>query len=344
MAGTPQTRKLSREEKKALEAAENREHWLAEEEKIYALWERAYNPGGQAQIERLAKQGKKPPRQLIEQLIDPGTEFFELSRGAGFGIGYEGVEDVPCAGLVTGIGKIHGNWVMILANDSRVSAGAYYPISCKKHLRAQEIAERCGLNFVYIADSAGAYLPLQDRIFPGRNQFGHFFYNMCRMSAKGLKQYTLSTGGNTAGGAYIVYLACESIMIDGMSYSFLGGPPMVESAIGEKVSMEDLGGARVHTHISGGADHFVHSQDEGIEKLRELLSFEPAADPPHRTQETRRAQGSHRTPLRGPPEGDVQGDKRPGGTRLHRRRQLLRGVQTLLQPAGATTSSAGRYS
>ncbi|MBP9021318.1 MAG: hypothetical protein KBG01_07320 [Syntrophobacterales bacterium] len=275
MAGTPQTRKLSREEKKALEAAENREHWLAEEEKIYALWERAYNPGGQAQIERLAKQGKKPPRQLIEQLIDPGTEFFELSRGAGFGIGYEGVEDVPCAGLVTGIGKIHGNWVMILANDSRVSAGAYYPISCKKHLRAQEIAERCGLNFVYIADSAGAYLPLQDRIFPGRNQFGHFFYNMCRMSAKGLKQYTLSTGGNTAGGAYIVYLACESIMIDGMSYSFLGGPPMVESAIGEKVSMEDLGGARVHTHISGGADHFVHSQDEGIEKLRELLSFDP---------------------------------------------------------------------
>jgi 3-methylcrotonyl-CoA carboxylase beta subunit len=129
MAGTPQTRKLSREEKKALEAAENREHWLAEEGKIYALWERAYNPGGQAQIERLAKQGKKPPRQLIEQLIDPGTEFFELSRGAGFGIGYEGVEDVPCAGLVTGIGKIHGNWVMILANDSRVSAGAYYPIS-----------------------------------------------------------------------------------------------------------------------------------------------------------------------------------------------------------------------
>ncbi|HRR48301.1 MAG TPA: carboxyl transferase domain-containing protein, partial [Syntrophales bacterium] len=108
------------------------------------------------------------------------------------------------------------------------------------------------------------------------NQFGHFFYNMCRMSAKGLKQYTLSTGGNTAGGAYIVYLACESIMIDGMSYSFLGGPPMVESAIGEKVTMEDLGGARVHTHISGGADHFVKTQDEGIEKLRELLSFDPS--------------------------------------------------------------------
>ncbi len=268
-------KKLSRAEKKEQELAENRQHWLAEEEKIYALWERAYNPGGQAQNDRLAKQGKKPPRQLIRQLIDPGTDFFELSRGAGFGIGYEGVEDVPSAGLVTGIGKIHGNWVMMLANDSRVTAGAYYPISCKKHLRAQEIAEKCGLNFVYIADSAGAYLPLQDRIFPGRNQFGHFFYNMCRMSARGQKQYTLSTGGNTAGGAYIVYLACESIMIDGMSYSFLGGPPMVKSAIGETVSMEDLGGARVHTQISGGADHFVKSQDEGVEKLRELLAFDP---------------------------------------------------------------------
>ncbi|HOP35238.1 MAG TPA: carboxyl transferase domain-containing protein, partial [Syntrophales bacterium] len=214
-------KKVSRAQKKEAEQEENRLHWLEEERKIYDLWEKAYNPGGDAQNQRLAKQGKKPPRQLIGQLIDPGTAFFELSRGAGFGIGYEGVEDVPSAGLVTGIGKIHGNWVMILANDSRVTAGAYYPISCKKHLRAQEVAEKCGLNFVYIADSAGAYLPLQDRIFPGRNQFGHFFYNMTRMSARGLKQYTLSTGGNTAGGAYIVYLACESIMIEGMSYSFL---------------------------------------------------------------------------------------------------------------------------
>jgi 3-methylcrotonyl-CoA carboxylase beta subunit len=268
-------KKESRQRKREMELEENRKHWLAEEGKIYGLWEKAYNPGGEEQNKRLAKQGKKPVRQLIKQLIDPGTEFFELSRGAGFGMDYEGVKDVPSAGLATGIGKIHGNWVMILANDSRVSAGAYYPISCKKHLRAQEIAEKCGLNFVYIADSAGAYLPLQDRIFPGRNQFGHFFYNMTRMSAKGLKQYTLSTGGNTAGGAYIVYLACESIMIEGMSYSFLGGPPMVESAIGEKVTMEDLGGARVHTGISGGADHLVKTQDEGIEKLRDLLSFDP---------------------------------------------------------------------
>ncbi|OPX37321.1 MAG: propionyl-CoA carboxylase [Desulfobacteraceae bacterium 4484_190.1] len=260
---------------KKREYEENRKHWLAEEEKIYDLWEKAYNPGGQKQIDRLAKQGKKPVRQLIKQLIDPGTEFLELSRGAGFGINYEIAKDVPCAGLVSGLGKIHGNRVMIIANDSRVKAGAYYPINCKKHLRAQDIADQCGIPCVYIADSAGGFLPMQDRVFPGRGQFGHFFYNMSRMSAKGLKQYTLSTGGNTAGGAYIVYLACESIMIDKMSYSFLGGPPMVKAAIGEEVTMEELGGARVHTSISGGADHIVSSQDEGIDKLRELLSYDP---------------------------------------------------------------------
>lgn len=255
---------------------ENQTHWLEEEQNIYALWEKAYNPGGQAQIDRLKKQGKKPVRELITQLIDAETEFFELSRGAGFGINYESTMDVPSAGLVTGLGKIHGNWAMIIANDSRVKAGAYYPINCKKHLRAQDIADQCGLPCVYIGDSAGGFLPMQDRVFPGQGQFGRFFRNMSRMSAKGLKQYTLSTGGNTAGGAYTVYLACESIMIDKMSYSFLGGPPMVKSAIGEEVTMEDLGGARVHTGISGGADHFVGSQDEGIEKLRELLSYDSA--------------------------------------------------------------------
>ncbi len=253
----------------------NHEHWLAEEEKIYDLWERAENPGGQKQIDRLKSQGKKPVRELIRLLIDVDTEFFELSRGAGFGINYETTKDVPSAGVVTGLGKVHGKWVMIIANDSRVKAGAYFPINCKKHLRAQDIADQCGLPCIYIGDSAGGFLPMQDRVFPGQGQFGRFFYNMSRMSAKGLKQYTLSTGGNTAGGAYIVYLACESIMIDKLSYSFLGGPPMVKAAIGEEVTMEALGGARVHTGISGGADHFVRSQDEGIEKLRELLSHDP---------------------------------------------------------------------
>jgi len=186
--------KESRMNRKELEYSLNRKHWLAEEEKLYALWDRAYSPGGQDQIDRLIKQGKKPVRQLILQLIDPGTDFFELSRGAGFGINYESTMDVPSAGLVTGLGKVHGNWVMVIANDSRVKAGAYYPINTKKHLRAQDIADEAGIPCVYIADSAGGFLPMQAGVFPGKGQFGRFFYNMCRMSAKGLKQYTLSTG------------------------------------------------------------------------------------------------------------------------------------------------------
>jgi 3-methylcrotonyl-CoA carboxylase beta subunit len=262
-------------DKKQEEQEANKAHWTAEEEKLAALWEKAYFPGGQKQVDRLAAQGKKPVRELIGRLVDREDRFLELSRGAGFGINYESTMDVPSAGLVTGLGKVHGNWVMIIANDSRVKAGAYYPINCKKHLRAQDIADQCGIPCIYIGDSAGGFLPMQDRVFPGQGQFGRFFYNMSRMSARGLKQYTLSTGGNTAGGAYTVFLACESIMIDRMSYSFLGGPPMVKSAIGEEVTMEDLGGARVHTRLSGGADHLVHSQEEGIDKLRELMAHDP---------------------------------------------------------------------
>jgi 3-methylcrotonyl-CoA carboxylase beta subunit len=177
--------------------------------------------------------------------------------------------------VVTGIGRINGNWTMIFANDSRVKAGSYFPITLKKHMRAQAIAERCGLNCVYIADSGGAFLPMQADVFPDDGHFGSMFYNMARMSAMGLKQITLSTGGNTAGGAYIVFMACQSIMIDRMSYSFLGGPPLVKMATGEVISAEDLGGARVHTHVSGGADHFCQNQEEAVQRVREILSLEP---------------------------------------------------------------------
>lgn len=253
---------------------ENRAFWENEELKLDQLVYEATWPGGEKAVERLAKQGKQHVRQLIEKLIDTGTDFFELSRIAGFGMDYPDVEDVPCGGVVTGLGKIYGNWTMIVANDSRVKAGTYFPITLKKHMRAQAIAERCGLNCVYIADSGGAYLPMQADVFPDDQHFGSMFYNMARMSAKGLKQVTLSTGGNTAGGAYIVFMACQSIMIDKMSYSFLGGPPLVKAATGEVISAEDLGGARVHTQISGGADHFCMNQDEAIFRVREILSLE----------------------------------------------------------------------
>jgi 3-methylcrotonyl-CoA carboxylase beta subunit len=256
------------------EKTENRAFWEEQENLLDRLVYKATWPGGQEAVNRLAKQGKQLVRDLICKLIDPETQFFELNRITGFGVNYPDVEDVPCGGLVTGLGRIHGNWTMIIANDSRVKAGTYFPITLKKHMRAQAIAERCGVNCVYIADSGGVYLPMQADVFPDDQHFGSMFYNMARMSAKGLKQITLSTGGNTAGGAYIVFMACESIMIDGMSFSFLGGPPLVKAATGEVVCAEDLGGARVHTHISGGADHFCASQDDAIEKVREILSME----------------------------------------------------------------------
>ncbi len=253
---------------------ENQEHWTNEEARLEARRYEARWPGGQEAVDKLAKRGKKHVRALVDDLIDPGTQFYELSLLAGFGMDYPGVKDVPCAGILTGIGRIHGNWTMIMANDSRVKAGTYFPITLKKHMRAQAIAERCGLNCVYIADSGGVFLPMQSEVFPDDQHFGSIFYNMARMSAQGLKQITMSTGGNTAGGAYIVFMACESIMIDKSSFSFLGGPPLVKMATGEDISAEDLGGAAVHTRTSGGADHLCSDQDEAVDTVRNLLSLE----------------------------------------------------------------------
>jgi 3-methylcrotonyl-CoA carboxylase beta subunit len=263
------------QENQQTEGKINREHWLQEEEHLAQRIQQAVNPGGERAIARLAKQGKKPVRELVQALIDPDTDFFELGVIAGFGMDYPGgVRDVPSGGLVTGLGKIHGNWSMIFANDSRVKAGTYFPITLKKHMRAQAIAEQCGLNCVYIADSGGAFLPMQADVFPDDGHFGSMFYNMARMSSMGLKQITLSTGGNTAGGAYIVFMADEAVMIEDLAYSFLGGPPLVKAAIGEVIDADALGGAMVHARISGGADHICKDQLEGIERVRDILSQE----------------------------------------------------------------------
>lgn len=267
--------KMSRKEKLELEKQKNLEYWKQKDEELLKHREEAYNVGGPKQVERLAKQGKKTPRELLQMLIDPGTEFFELGIDCGFNIGYPEMPHVPGGGLITGVGKIHGKDCMIFINESRMSAGTYFPITLKKHMRAQRIANELRLPCVYVADSGGIFLPLQAGCFADEGMFGSMFYNMCNMSARGIRQYTLSTGGNTAGGAYIVYLACESIMIDKLAFAFLAGPPMVKSAIGEDVSHEDLGGAYVHTKHSGGCDHFVRNQEEGIARLRELISFEP---------------------------------------------------------------------
>ena len=280
-------KKMTRAERLEKEKEVNLKHWMEQDEILFKHREEAYNIGGEKQMARLAKQGKKSMRELVADLIDPGTDFFEVGLDAGYNIGnvtlyggeiYESERrgHIPGAGLVTGVGTIHGKDCMIFANENRYAAGTYFPITLKKHMRAQAIAERCELPCVYLADSGGINLPLQLGCFADDGHFGSMFFNMCRMSAKGIKQYTLSTGGNTAGGAYIVYLATESIMIEKMAYAFLAGPPMVKSAIGETVSMEDLGGAYVHTQHSGGCDHFVRSQAEGIQKLRDIIEFEPS--------------------------------------------------------------------
>ncbi|KFN37746.1 propionyl-CoA carboxylase [Smithella sp. F21] len=261
-------------------------YWEEQDALLMKHREEAYDIGGQDQLARLGKQGKKPMRDLIKLLIDPDTDFFEVGLDAGYNIGekklyggsvYEEEKrgHIPGGGVVTGVGTIHGKDCMIFANENRFAAGTYFPITLKKHMRAQAIAEQCGLPCIYIADSGGINLPLQLGGFADDGHFGTMFYNMCRMSAKGIKQYTLSTGGNTAGGAYMVYLATESIMIEKLAFAFLAGPPMVKSAIGETVSQEDLGGAYVHTQHSGGCDHFVKTQEEGIQKLRAMMEFEP---------------------------------------------------------------------
>ncbi len=267
--------KMNRKEREALQKVKNLEHWKKLDQELLEHREEAYNVGGPKQVERLAKQGKKVARELLQMLIDPGSEFFELGLDAGYNIGYPEMKHIPGGGLITGVGKIEGKDIMIFINESRMSAGTYFPITLKKHMRAQRIANENRLPCVYVADSGGIFLPLQVGSFADEGMFGSMFYNMCNMSARGIKQYTLSTGGNTAGGAYIVYLACESIMIDKLANAFLAGPPMVKSAIGEEVAAEDLGGAYVHTKHSGGCDHFVRNQEEGIARLRELISFDP---------------------------------------------------------------------
>ncbi len=269
------------------ERTQRLKHWEEQDAIVIERRKEAYDIGGEKQISRLKKQGKKPMRDLVRMLIDPGTEFFELGLEAGYNIGdiklyggdvyvSEKRSHIPGGGVVTGIGVVHGKDCMIFANENRLAAGSYFPITLKKHMRAQAIAERLRLPCIYIADSGGVNLPLQLGCFADDGHFGTMFYNMCRMSAKGIKQYTLSTGGNTAGGAYIVYLVSESIMIEKLAYAFLAGPPMVRSAIGETVSADDLGGAYVHTQHSGGCDHCVKSQEEGVMKLRDIMEFEPS--------------------------------------------------------------------
>ncbi len=229
----------------------------------------AANGGGDKALEYQRSQGKLSARERIAELIDRGSRFLELSQLAGEGL-YE--ERVPGAGLVTGIGFVSGRVCMILANDPTVKAGTYFPISLKKHLRAQEIAEKNHLPCIYLVDSGGAFLPMQDEIFPDKDDFGRLFYNQARMSAKGIPQISSVHGLCTAGGAYIPAMSDHSVIVRGTGSIFLGGPPLVKAATGEDVTAEELGGAEVHTSISGVADYLAENDEHALMIVREIVA------------------------------------------------------------------------
>jgi len=225
--------------------------------------------GGEDQMRRHRARGKLTARERIERLIDPGTAFLELSPLAAWGM-YGG--EAPSAGIVTGIGRVCGREVVMVANDATVKGGTYYPITVKKHLRAQEIAHQNRLPCIYLVDSGGAFLPLQAEVFPDREHFGRIFYNQAVMSAEGIPQIAVVMGPCTAGGAYVPAMSDEAIIVQGTGNIFIGGPPLVKAATGEEISAEELGGAYVHTHISGVADHFAHNDEEALAICRGVVA------------------------------------------------------------------------
>ncbi|MFN8545067.1 MAG: carboxyl transferase domain-containing protein [Candidatus Binatia bacterium] len=226
---------------------------------------------------RHTARGKLLPRERIERLLDPGTPFLELSPLAAHGC-YEG--DAPGAGIVTGIGQVAGHPAVIVANDATVKGGTYYPLTVKKHLRAQEIALENRLPCLYLVDSGGAFLPLQAEVFPDRDHFGRIFYNQARMSAAGLLQVAVVLGSCTAGGAYVPAMCDEAVIVRDQGTIFLGGPPLVKAATGEEVTAEELGGGDVHTRISGVADHLAENDADALAIAREILGALPHPPPP----------------------------------------------------------------
>jgi 3-methylcrotonyl-CoA carboxylase beta subunit len=225
--------------------------------------------GSEAAREKHLARGKLLPRDRVNTLLDPGTPFLEIAPLAALGL-YEG--GVPSAGIITGIGRVSGIECVIVANDATVKGGTYYPLTVKKHLRAQEIALQNRLPCIYLVDSGGAFLPLQDEVFPDREHFGRIFYNQANLSAAGIPQIACVMGSCTAGGAYVPAMSDETVIVNGQGTIFLGGPPLVKAATGEDVSAEDLGGADVHTRLSGVADHFAENDHDALARVRAIVS------------------------------------------------------------------------
>jgi acetyl-CoA carboxylase carboxyltransferase component len=255
---------------------QNHAHHLALCEELHAR-KAGLQAGGTGRA-RHAEQGKLFVRDRIAALCDPGAPFLEVGLFAALEV-Y--ADPLPAAGLVTGVGLVHGRPCMIIANDATVKGGTYFPLTVKKHLRAQEIALENRLPCLYLVDSGGAFLPLQAEVFPDREHFGRIFYNQAILSAAGIPQLSAVMGSCTAGGAYVPAMSDQTIIVNGTGTIFLGGPPLVKAATGEDVSAEELGGARVHTAISGVADHFAEDDAQALRILRELVSHlgAPAAAP-----------------------------------------------------------------
>ena len=224
--------------------------------------------GGEKAVERHRSRGKLTARERIDRLVDPGTAFLELNALAAWEL-YDG--DAPSAGIVTGVGVVEGRQCVIVANDATVKGGSYYPLTVKKHLRAQEVARQNRLPCLYLVDSGGAFLPLQAEVFPDRDHFGRIFFNQARLSALGIPQIAVVMGSCTAGGAYVPAMSDETVIVKGTGTIFIGGPPLVKAATGQDVTAEELGGADVHTRRSGVADHFATSDEHALAIAREIV-------------------------------------------------------------------------
>ncbi|KZE91605.1 carboxyl transferase domain-containing protein [Microbacterium sp. TNHR37B] len=234
--------------------------------------ERIARGGPAAARERHTARGKLLARDRIDALLDRGSPFLEIAPLAGYDL-YGG--ECPSGGVVAGIGLVHGRHVLVVANDATVKGGSYYPITVKKHLRAQEIAAENRLPCIYLVDSGGAFLPMQDEVFPDRDHFGRIFYNQARMSRDGIPQIAAVLGSSTAGGAYVPAMSDETVIVRNQGTIFLGGPPLVKAATGEEVSAEDLGGGVVHTRVSGVADHLADDDEHALEIVRGIVATLP---------------------------------------------------------------------
>lgn len=247
---------------------QNKEYHLALRETLKLRLQQVKKGGSEKAAKIHHKRNKLLPRERINTILDEGSPFLELSSLAGHEL-YN--TEVPSGGIVCGIGRVHGVECMFVANDATVKGGTYFPITVKKHLRAQEIALENHLPCIYLVDSGGAFLPKQDEVFPDKEHFGRIFFNQAQMSARGIPQIAVVLGSCTAGGAYVPAMADESIIVKGNGTIFLGGPPLVKAATGEEVSAEDLGGAKVHTHESGVADHFAEDEKEALQMTRDIV-------------------------------------------------------------------------